>query len=262
MPRHTSQIKRLLGIMARLRAPGGCPWDRQQSHASIKHNVIEEAYEVVDAVESRDGADLREELGDLLLQVVFHAQMAKEKKRFDFEDVARAIADKLVSRHPHVFGNRKLRTAGQVLDQWHKLKHAEKKHKRPSVTDGVPRHLPALMRAQDVQKKVARVGFDWSRADEVLDKIEEELRELRHEIKRGHRRKTAEELGDLLFALVNLARFQEFQAEDLLNQCTRKFVARFRKVEAALAARGKQPHESTLEEMEAEWQKAKRRRKR
>jgi len=248
--------------MARLRAPGGCPWDRQQSHASIKHNVIEEAYEVVDAVESRDGADLREELGDLLLQVVFHAQMAKEKKRFDFEDVARAIADKLVSRHPHVFGNRKLRTAGQVLDQWHKLKHAEKKHKRPSVTDGVPRHLPALMRAQDVQKKVARVGFDWSRADEVLDKIEEELRELRHEIKRGHRRKTAEELGDLLFALVNLARFQEFQAEDLLNQCTRKFVARFRKVEAALAARGKQPHESTLEEMEAEWQKAKRRRKR
>jgi ATP diphosphatase len=188
--------------------------------------------------------------------------MAKEKGRFDFEDVARAIADKLVSRHPHVFGSRKLRTAGQVLDQWHKLKHAEKKHRRPSVTDGVPRHLPALMRAQDVQKKVARVGFDWSRADEVLDKIEEELRELRAEIKRGHRRKTAEELGDLMFALVNLARFQKFQAEDLLNQCTRKFAARFREVEAALAARGKQPQDSTLEEMEAEWQRAKKKRKR
>jgi len=261
MARHTSQITRLLGIMARLRAPGGCPWDRQQSHASIKHNVIEEAYEVVDAIESRDDADLREELGDLLLQVVFHSQMAKEKKRFDFEDVARAIADKLVSRHPHVFGSRKLRTADQVLDQWHKLKRAEKKHKRPSVTDGVPRHLPALMRAQDVQKKVARVGFDWSRADEVLDKIEEELHELRREIRRGHRRKTAEELGDLMFALVNLARFQKFHAEDLLNQCTRKFTARFRKVEAALAARGKQPQDSTLEEMEAEWQRAKGKRK-
>ena len=262
MPRQHAQITRLLGIMARLRAPGGCPWDRQQSHESIKHNLIEEAYEVVDAIESRDDADLVEELGDLLLQVVFHAQMAKEKKRFDFEDVARAIADKLVSRHPHVFGKRKLRTAGQVLDQWHKLKHAEKKHKRPSVTDGVPRHLPALMRAQDVQKKVARVGFDWSRAGEVLDKIEEEIRELRHEIKRSHRKKTAEELGDLMFALVNLARFQKFNAEDLLNQCTKKFVARFRKVEAALAARGKQPQDSTLEEMEAEWQKAKGKRKR
>ncbi|MCX6907471.1 MAG: nucleoside triphosphate pyrophosphohydrolase, partial [Verrucomicrobia bacterium] len=197
MARPTSQITRLLGIMARLRAPGGCPWDRQQTHASIKHNLIEEAYEVVDAIEARDDADLLEELGDLLLQVVFHAQMAKEKRRFGFEDVARAIADKLVSRHPHVFGNRKLRTAGQVLDQWHKLKHAEKKHKRPSVTDGVPRHLPALMRAQDVQKKVARVGFDWSRADGVLDKIEEEIGELRREIRRGDRRKTAEELGDL-----------------------------------------------------------------
>ncbi len=257
MPRQTSQITRLLGIMARLRAPGGCPWDRQQTHASIKLNLIEEAYEVLDAIESRNDADLREELGDLLLQVTFHAQMAKEKKRFDFEDVARAIADKLVSRHPHVFGNRKLRTAGQVLDQWHKLKHAEKQHRRPSVTDGVPRHLPALMRAQEVQKKVARVGFDWSRAGEVLDKVEEEIRELRHEIRRGDRRKMAEELGDLMFALVNLARFQKFQAEDLLNQCTKKFAARFRKVEAALAARGKQPHESTLEEMEAEWQKAK-----
>ena len=248
--------------MARLRAPGGCPWDREQTHKSIKHNVIEEAYEVLDAIETGDDADLREELGDLLLQVVFHAQMAKEKKRFDFEDVARAIADKLVSRHPHVFGARKLRTADQVLDQWHKLKRAEKKLKRPSITDGVPRHLPALMRAQEVQKKVARVGFDWSRAGEVLDKIEEEIRELRHELRRGDRRKTAEELGDLMFALVNLARFQKFHAEDLLNQCTRKFAARFRKVEAALAARGREPHESTLAEMEAEWQKAKRKRKR
>lgn len=262
MPRQHSQITRLLDIMARLRAPGGCPWDREQTHESIKHNLIEEAYEVVDAIESRDDADLLEELGDLLLQVVFHAQMAKEKKRFDFNDVARAIANKLVSRHPHVFGNRKLRTADQVLDQWHKLKHAEKQHKRPSVTDGVPRHLPALMRAQAVQKKVARVGFDWSRAGEVLDKVEEEIRELRHEIRRGRRKKTAEELGDLMFALVNLARFQKFQAEDLLNQCTKKFVARFLKVEAALAARGKHPHESTLEEMEAEWQKAKGKRKR
>jgi len=244
--------------MARLRAPGGCPWDRRQTHESIKLNLIEEAYETLDAIEAGDKAALIEELGDLLMQVVFHAQMAKERGRFDFEDVARAIANKLVARHPHVFGRRKLRTAGQVLDQWHVLKAREKGHKRPSLTDGVPRHLPALMRAQEIQKKVARVGFDWTDADGVLDKIGEELRELRHELKHRRRRKVAEELGDLIFALVNLARFHKFQAEDLLNQCTKKFITRFCKIEAALAARGRKLSEATLEEMEAEWKKAKR----
>ncbi len=243
--------------MARLRARGGCPWDREQTHRSLKYYAVEEAYELMDAIESRDDEGLREELGDLLLQVVFHAQMAKERRRFDFEDVVQTLIDKLLARHPHVFGDSTARTAEQVLDQWHKLKDKEKGHKRPSVTDGVPRHLPALMRAQEVQKKVARVGFDWSRAEDVLDKIEEEIGELRRELQRGDPRKMAEELGDLMFALVNLARFQKFHAEDLLNGCTKKFIVRFRKVEAALARRGKQPHEVPLDEMEAEWQKAK-----
>lgn len=251
-------MTRLLRIMARLRAPGGCPWDRKQTHHSLRRYAIEEAYELLDAIESRDEVGMVEELGDVLLQVVFHAQMAKERGRFDFEDVARALADKLVARHPHVFGRKKLRTPAEVLAMWHKLKHAEKGHQRPSVTDGVPRHLPALMRAQSVQKKVARVGFDWSRPEEVLEKIEEELGELRRELRRRDRRRMAEELGDLLFALVNFARFKGFDAEDLLNQCTKKFVARFRQAEATLAKRGKKPHESTLEEMEAAWQKAKR----
>lgn len=250
-------MTRLLRIMARLRAPGGCPWDRKQTHHSLRRYAIEESYELLDAIEARDDAEMLEELGDVLLQVIFHAQMAKERGRFDFETVARAQADKLLARHPHVFGRKKLRTPAQVWALWHKLKHAEKGHKRPSVTDGVPRHLPALMRAQSVQKKVARVGFDWSRPEEVLEKIEEEIGELRRELRRRDRRKMGEELGDLLFALVNFARFQGFDAEDLLNQCTKKFVARFRKVEEALAARGRKPHESTLEEMEAEWQQAK-----
>ena len=254
-------MQRLLEIMARLRAPGGCAWDREQTHASIKHCAIEEAYELVDAIEAADDVELREELGDMLMQVIFHAQIAAEQKRFTFEDVARSLADKLVARHPHVFGDKKAHTADQVLDQWHKLKEKEKGHRRPSVTDGVPRHLPGLMRAQAVQKKVARVGFDWSKPEEVLDKVEEEMREYRHELNRGNRRRMAEELGDLLFSVVNLARFQKFHAEDLLNQCTKKFVARFQQVEAALAARGKKPNEATQEEMEAEWQKAKRKRR-
>ncbi|MCX7824364.1 MAG: nucleoside triphosphate pyrophosphohydrolase [Verrucomicrobiae bacterium] len=257
MPRSRSQIARVLKIMARLRAPGGCPWDREQTHHSLRYYAVEEVYELIDAIETRDDAGMLEELGDLLLQVVFHAQMARERRRFDFEDVARVLADKLLARHPHVFGNRKARTPGQVLAQWHALKHAEKGHQRPSVTDGVPRHLPALMRAQEVQKKVARVGFDWADAAGVLDKIEEELRELRRELGRRRRRKVAEELGDLLFALVNLARFHRFDAEDLLNQCTKKFITRFRKIEAAFASRGRKLSEATLEEMETEWQKAK-----
>jgi len=251
-------MDQLLRIMARLRSPRGCPWDREQTHASIKQNLIEEAYEVVDAIESRDDAALCEELGDVLLQVVFHAQMAGEKRRFDFDDVAASISDKLVRRHPHVFGKGRLRTADQVLAQWHAIKEHER-NGRKSVLDGVPKHLPALMKAQEVQKKAARVGFDWKRSGDVLAKVEEELGELKRALRRGRGRAVREELGDLLFAVVNLARFRKLDAEDALNQAVKKFRRRFAQIEREVNRRGKKLEDCSLEELDAIWDRAKRR---
>jgi tetrapyrrole methylase family protein/MazG family protein len=250
-------IDRLLRIMARLRSRRGCPWDREQTHQSIKQNVIEEAYETLDAIESRDPEALCEELGDLLLQIVFHAQMAREAGRFRFDDVARSIAEKLVRRHPHVFGRNKLQTAGQVLTQWHEIKKSEK-NGRKSVLDGVPRHLPALMRAHETQKKAARVGFDWKRTADVLAKVEEELRELKRAMRTGRRRDIEEEIGDLLFAVVNLARFQKLDAEDALRRTIGKFRRRFGQIERELRRRGKKLEDCSLEEMDAIWERAKR----
>jgi tetrapyrrole methylase family protein/MazG family protein len=254
-------IDRLLEIMARLRSPRGCPWDREQTHRSIKQNLIEECYEVVDAIETGDDHELCEELGDLLLQVVFHAQMAREKRQFNFDDVAHAIAEKLVRRHPHVFGRNKLKTADQVLTQWHEIKKTEARSKksgsRKSVLDGVPKHLPALMKAQEIQKKAARVGFDWKNLDDVLAKVEEELGELKRAMRRKKRAEIQDELGDLLFAVVNLARFQKLDAEDALNQTTRKFRRRFDQIEREVARRGKQLKDCSLEELDAIWDQAK-----
>lgn len=246
--------------MARLRSPRGCPWDREQTHASIKQNLVEECYEAVDAIDARDDEALCEELGDLLLQVVFHAQMASEKRRFNFNDVAASIAGKLVRRHPHVFGRNKLDTADQVLTQWHAIKKNEKgkrKAERKSVLDGVPNHLPALMKAHEVQKKAARVGFDWRKVGDVLAKVEEELGELRHAMRRKKRAEIEDELGDLLFAVVNLARYQKFDAEDALNQTTKKFRRRFEHIEREVARRGKKLEDCSLEELDAIWNQAK-----
>lgn len=269
MTQQTKNLQRLLDIMARLRGRDGCPWDREQTHKTLRRYLVEECYEVIDAIESGDDDQLKEELGDLLLQVVFHAQLAREQKRFDFDEVAGVVADKLVHRHPHVFGDRKLHTAEQVLSQWDTMKKAERQRANgkaqkasmtPSLTDGIPKHLPALMKAEAVQKKVAKVGFDWSKPEDVLVKIEEEVREVKRELRKAKGRRSVklqEELGDLLFAVVNLARFRKLHAEELLNDSVKKFTKRFRAVEAELRRRGKRPEDCSLAELDSLWEQVK-----
>jgi len=255
MATQTKQIARLLQIMARLRGPDGCPWDREQTHQSIRHNLIEECYEVLDALDSGKMDDFRDELGDLLLQVVFHAQMARDAGRFDFEDVAKSISEKLVRRHPHVFGQQTAKDSLAVLAQWEAIKKQEKN--ATSIVAELPKHLPALLKADKVQRKVARVGFDWKDVDGVLAKVEEELREVKHALAGGNRAEFEEELGDLLFAAVNLARFEGLQAEELLNRTIRKFTDRFQKVEREIHRRGKRLEDSTMDELDAIWESTK-----
>lgn len=259
MTTQTRNLARLIRIVQRLRAPGGCPWDRKQTHHSIRHDLIEECHEALDALNAGKMDEFRDELGDLLLQVVFHAEIARGKRKppFDFDSIAKSIADKLVRRHPHVFGSKKLRGQTAVLRQWETIKKGEKG--ATSVLAEVPRSLPALMKADKVQKKVARVGFDWRDVNDVLAKIEEELGELKAAMASGNRRHFEEELGDLLFATVNLARYEGLQAEELLNRTIQKFVGRFQHVERAVHAQGRQLHECSLEELDALWESAKRR---
>jgi ATP diphosphatase len=258
-------IDRLLAIMARLRDPaGGCPWDLDQTFRTIAPHTIEEAYEVADAIERDDLVDLREELGDLLFQVVFYAQMAKERGAWDFDDVAGAISDKMIRRHPHVFGTDSVETAEAMVGRWEDQKAREREAKaeaegrRPSVLDGVIPGLPALTRALKLQRRAARVGFDWTEAAQILDKIEEEARELRAELAARDRDRIEDELGDLLFALVNLARRVEVEPETALRRTSAKFERRFRRVEDLLAEAGRSPEDATLDEMEALWTRAKR----
>lgn len=264
-PPHTApELERLLGIMARLRDPEtGCPWDREQSFATIAPYTIEEAYEVAEAIGSGDREALREELGDLLFQVVFYAQMASERGWFNFADVARGISDKMVRRHPHVFGDASVRTADAQVEAWEVTKKRERAEKAaakgllPSALDGVPTPLPALTRAEKLTKRAARVGFDWPQADQVFDKLQEEIDELREEVRGGDKSRITDELGDVLFSWVNLARVHGVDSEDALRGTNQKFERRFRRIEALLQERGKTPQESTLAEMEALWQQAK-----
>ena len=256
----TKNIVRLLQIMARLRGPGGCPWDREQTHQSIRHNLIEECYEALDALDARKTDEFKEELGDILLQIVFHAQIAEDSGQFNFDDVARTIADKLVRRHPHVFGRGKLKTSSDVLQQWEINKKAEKNS--PSILDQLPRHLPALLKADKVQRKVARVGFDWKHVNDVVAKVEEEVRELKGALASRDKRQFEEELGDLLFAAVNVARFEGLQAEELLNRCIDKFVKRFQQIERAVYKSGRRLEDCTLEELDALWESAKHKKRR
>jgi len=241
----------------------GCPWDIDQTFRTIAPYTIEEAYEVADAIEREDLPALKEELGDLLLQVVYHSQMASETGAFRFEDVAAAIADKMVDRHPHVFGDLKIADADAQTVSWEARKAAERAKKggqEPAgALDGVARALPALLRAEKIQKRAARVGFDWKTIAPVIDKIEEELRELRVEIDAGKtaQARIADELGDVLFAVANLARHCKVDPEAALRATNDKFEKRFRYVERQLAAQGRKPAEATLEEMEALWQEAK-----
>lgn len=246
----TGEIQRLLGIMARLRDPeGGCPWDLEQTFASIAPYTIEEAYEVEDAIRKEDWAGLRGELGDLLLQSVYHARMAEEAGLFDFADVARAISDKMVARHPHVFGSPEVRSAEEQTRAW----EAQKARERAGRTlDGVALALPALKRAEKLQARAARVGFDWPDAGPVLEKIAEEAREVWEARTEGADR-VEEEVGDLLFVVANLARHLGVDPEAALRRANAKFERRFRGVEDRLAERGKAPSESTLEEMDAIW---------
>jgi MazG family protein len=255
-------IERLRAVMARLRdKTEGCPWDVEQTFATIAPYTIEEAYEVADAIERDDMAGLKEELGDLLFQVVFHARIAEEKGLFAFDDVAATLADKMIRRHPHVFGDTQIRDAAHQTQAWEETKAAERQKKADggSALDGVPVALPALTRAEKIQKRASRVGFDWGDAGPALDKLEEEVHELREELAGASRdqAKIDEEIGDLLFATVNVARLAGTEAETALRRATTKFERRFHKVEAALAARGKRPEQSTLAEMDALWDEVK-----
>ena len=252
-----SNFKRLLDIMAQLRSPEGCPWDREQTPQSLKPYLIEETYEVLEAIDQNNDENIAEELGDLLLQVVFHAQIASEESRFTIDDVTQAISDKLIRRHPHVFGDVEAKTPDEVVKNWESIKAKEKPKKKTSVLDGVPPQLPALFKARRLQEKAARVGFDWDDIDDVAAKVKEETQELVQAKKSGQQQHIEEEFGDLLFSLVNLARYLNICPEEALTQTNNKFRRRFQYIEQELSQVKKTPQEATLEEMDALWEKAK-----
>lgn len=253
----TDWARELVKIMRKLRAPGGCPWDREQTHQSLKEYLAEEAAELYDAIDDADDEALVEELGDVLLQVVFHATIAAEGNRFDFQDVARVCCEKLVRRHPHFFGESGVGSADEVVKQWDEIKKAEKGTERRSVLSGVPRHLPALHRAHKLQGKAAKVGFDWPSVEGVVAKIEEELGEVKHALAQQDSAAVEEEIGDLLFAVVNLSRFRKRVAEELLHATIKKFERRFQIVESTVARQGRSPADCSLAELEALWQESK-----
>lgn len=249
-------LEQLRAIVAALRAPNGCPWDQEQTHASLRAGLLEEAYEVAAAIDANDAVNLREELGDLLLQVVFHAQIAEEEGRFGFDSVALGIAQKLVRRHPHVFGGESAADSAEVLVRWEELKRQERGGSgEESALEGVSSGLPALQYAAKIQKRAARVGFDWQETQPVLDKIKEELAEVEADMQAGL--PMEEELGDLLFAVVNLARKLEVDAEVALSRATRKFGRRFRGVEALARERGVPLTGSPLEALDLLWDEVK-----
>ncbi|WP_088342635.1 MULTISPECIES: nucleoside triphosphate pyrophosphohydrolase [Rhodomicrobium] len=259
----------LIAIMAVLRDPErGCPWDKQQNFSTIAPYTIEEAYEVADAIARGDLIDLKDELGDLLLQVVYHAQMAKEDSRFDFDAVADGIARKMIRRHPHVFGDEETREAVRVPGLWDRIKAQEAEAKRAAaggeapapegVLEGIPLNLPALTRSVKIQRRAAKVGFDWPETEQIFAKVWEELSEFYEELRGGRQAEMQEEFGDLMFVLANLARRLDIDPEAALHSANRKFARRFAHIEAALKAQGRAPEQATLEEMEALWLEAKR----
>ena len=253
-----SEMDRLRAIMDRLRGPDGCPWDREQTLASLRTYLVEEAYEVIEAIDRGAAADLREELGDLLFQIVFQCRIAQERGDFDIESVMRGIGDKIVARHPHVFGDQRLDTAAQVLRQWEEIKADERRGRADgSMFATVPPGLPALLKALRVSAKAARVGFDWADRASLWEKVREESDELREALDRDDREAIAEELGDLLFTLANVARHADLDPEQALQEANRKFIERFRRVEEGLAAEGLSPGTGQRERMEALWNDAK-----
>jgi len=248
---HTKAMEELIEVMDQLLAPGGCPWDREQTHESLMRYLIEEAYEVIDAVKSGDIDQLKEELGDVLLQVVFHAALAEREGYFNFTDVAQTVKNKMIMRHPHVFGNLSLKTSDEVLANWEDFKKQEGKKR---VLEGIPPMLPALMRAVKVQEKAARVGFDWPQIEGALEKFKEEVDEFANA---GSQEEAQEEMGDMLFALVNLARFKGIDPEEALQNCNNKFTNRFNFIEDYINKEARDFKDYTLEELDAIWEKAK-----
>ena len=245
-------VQDLVDIVKVLRAPGGCQWDAQQTHESIRRNFLEEAYEVAEAIDQQSTEHLQEELGDVLLQVVFHTSIEEEEGRFNLDDVANGVCQKLIFRHPHVFGDVTVSSTGEILANWEELKKKEKgQATQADAVDAVARSLPALWRAEKVQKKAAKVGFDWDSVDGAVDKLSEELGEVKEAIA-GHG-DPAEELGDLLFTAVNVARFLKVDPEDALQAACDKFAARFRRVEEAVTAQGKQMEDMSLTELDDIW---------
>jgi tetrapyrrole methylase family protein/MazG family protein len=249
-------IQELLDIMQRLRDEKGCPWDREQTRDSLKPYIIEEAHELVEAIEEGDATKIKEELGDLLFQIVFQCQIAKEANEFRFSDVVGGIGDKMIARHPHVFGDAQYKTTDEVLVHWEEQKKREGKL-RDSILEGVPKSLPALLRARRLQDRAAGVGFDWEKAEDVFKKLDEELEEFREALKTKNRDEIEDELGDIFFMLVNISRFVGVNPEDALRRTISKFIHRFRHIEMRAAEQGRKLSEMTLSEMDSLWDEAK-----
>ncbi len=252
------EIDRLIAIVSRLRGPDGCLWDREQTHKSIMSCLLDETYEFFEGVEENDPEIMKEELGDILLQIVFHARMAQEKHRFDIEAVAHDICEKLITRHPHVFADTKVSSSKEILANWEHIKKEEKgKEKRKYLVDDIPDALPALFRAEKIQRRVARVGFDWQDIRPVLDKVEEEFSEFREALGTNNLDHAQEELGDILFSLVNVARHNDICAEDALRMTIKKFGKRFRYIEDQFTKKKKSLDKASLEELDACWEASK-----
>jgi MazG family protein len=255
---HTKRgVERLREIVGRLRGEGGCPWDREQTLETLKQYLIEESYEVLDAIDSKDHARHAEELGDLLLQVLLQSEIREEKDEFSFDDVVEGLSEKLVRRHPHVFGDVKVSGSKDVLRNWEAIKSKEKEAERESALDGIPRHFPALHRAHKVQSRAARVGFDWTKLEDVIAKLDEEVEETKQAISQHDAGRIRDEIGDLLFSVVNLSRHQDVNAEECLDAATSKFISRFRQVEQRVNKEERQLSDCSLAELDAHWQAVK-----
>ena len=251
-------FRKLIELMAALRGPEGCPWDRKQTPGSLKPFLVEECYEVIDALDGRQPDKIKEELGDLLFQIIFHARIAEEAGQFSMHDVMTAIHEKMTRRHPHVFGDEKLSTDKEVLANWEEIKKKEKGHEdRRSVLEGVPKDLPSLLRAHRLQERAARVGFDWNHLNEALPKLDEEIAEFKESLKEENAGKIEEELGDVFFTLVNISRFLGVNPDEALRKTIGKFIHRFRHIEEQAANAGRSLNDMTLDEMELLWQEAK-----
>jgi tetrapyrrole methylase family protein/MazG family protein len=252
-----AQFDELIAIMKRLRGPGGCPWDAEQTHESLTRYLLEETYEVIEAIEAKSPEHIKEELGDLLLQPVFHAAIAEEAGTFTMNDVITTLCDKLIRRHPHVFGDLHIADSAAQIENWEQIKKVEKGIERASALSGVPPHLPALLKAQKITEKAARVGFDWEHVDQVMAKVLEELHEFEEAMSAGDNEHMEAELGDLLFAIVNLGRFLSINPEEALRKTITRFQSRFQYVEDSLHDRGQQMNMTPLAEMDRLWEEAK-----